>query len=94
MGVKKAPMAHEQAAGFRPHVSIAYVNAPGPVVTYRRALDTVKGVDLAPVSVSKVTLISSRPRVGSRLGISMDHDHDSHSRGTLAAAPGRLEMAS
>ncbi|GII76378.1 hypothetical protein Sru01_13600 [Sphaerisporangium rufum] len=52
----EAPDAAEQARGFWPHVSIAYVNTAGPAAPYAGALDAI---DPAPaeVTVGDVALI-------------------------------------
>ncbi|WP_433516857.1 2'-5' RNA ligase family protein [Nonomuraea sp. CA-143628] len=43
-----APTAAEQAKGFRPHVSLTYINTPGLARTY---IDALGAVEAAPVSV-------------------------------------------
>ncbi|MCA2223496.1 2'-5' RNA ligase family protein [Nonomuraea aurantiaca] len=43
-----APTAAEQAKGFRPHVSLTYINAPGPARPY---IDALSAVEAEPVSV-------------------------------------------
>ncbi|GAA1622807.1 hypothetical protein GCM10009733_019320 [Nonomuraea maheshkhaliensis] len=52
----EAPTAAEQVGGFHPHVSLTYVNTPGPARPYVEALG---GVDAEPVrvNVDRVTLI-------------------------------------
>jgi 2'-5' RNA ligase len=56
LGVDAVPTAGEQAAGFRPHVSIAYINTPGPASLYRDVLATVEA-EPESIPVSKVALI-------------------------------------
>ncbi|MEO3799982.1 2'-5' RNA ligase family protein [Nonomuraea sp. B1E8] len=57
LGREKVPTAHEQSTGFRPHVSIAYVNTSGPAAIYREALEAMGQVDPASASVTDVALI-------------------------------------
>ncbi|NUP14758.1 MAG: 2'-5' RNA ligase family protein [Streptomyces sp.] len=52
----EAPTAAEQVKGFRPHVSLTYINTPGPAQPYVEALS---GVEAEPVKVDvdRVALI-------------------------------------
>ncbi|SEU46082.1 2'-5' RNA ligase family protein [Nonomuraea wenchangensis] len=52
----EAPTAAEQVKGFRPHVSLTYINTPGPAQPYVTALS---GVEAEPVKVEvdRVALI-------------------------------------
>ncbi|MER6511800.1 2'-5' RNA ligase family protein [Nonomuraea sp. NPDC001636] len=52
----EAPTAAEQVRGFRPHVSLTYINTPGPAQPYVEALS---GVEAEPVKVDvdRVALI-------------------------------------
>ncbi|MEU8141365.1 2'-5' RNA ligase family protein [Nonomuraea sp. NPDC048901] len=51
-----APTAAEQAKGFHPHVSLTYINTPGPARPY---IDALSAVEAAPVivDVEQVALI-------------------------------------
>ncbi|MEV0823604.1 2'-5' RNA ligase family protein [Nonomuraea rubra] len=44
-----APTAAEQVKGFHPHVSLTYINTPGPAQPY---VETLSGVNAEPVKVS------------------------------------------
>ncbi|MEU7746137.1 2'-5' RNA ligase family protein [Nonomuraea sp. NPDC049158] len=46
--IGNAPTAAEQANGFHPHVSLTYINTPGPARPY---IDALSAVEAGPVSV-------------------------------------------
>ncbi|MEV4167509.1 2'-5' RNA ligase family protein [Nonomuraea dietziae] len=51
-----APTAAEQAKGFRPHVSLTYINIPGSAKPYIEALEATE-TDAVSVNVDQVALI-------------------------------------
>ncbi|WP_431916336.1 2'-5' RNA ligase family protein [Nonomuraea jabiensis] len=56
LGGSAVSTAGEQSAGFRPHVSIAYVNTAGPSAPYREILSKVKAEPIA-IPVERISLI-------------------------------------
>ncbi|MFI6395716.1 2'-5' RNA ligase family protein [Nonomuraea sp. NPDC050540] len=52
----KAPTAAEQVRGFRPHISLSYINTSGPARPYVEALSGVEA-EPAKVNVDRVALI-------------------------------------